>query len=136
MTEYTDQERQTLRTAAFGAIYLVSSAEPGFIDMVKESLAGSKALANSSPELRDLLKAGGLPQIPKGSPGEIESNILSALTQSTSILQAKGGPELDGFRQAVTTAMDQVASAAGDTSPKEVAEMGKVKQALGVAQGS
>jgi hypothetical protein len=133
MTEYTDQERQTLRTAAFGAIYLVSSAEPGFIDMVKESLAGSKALASSSPELRDLLKAGGVPQIPKGSPGEVESNILNALSQSTSILQAKGGPELDGFRRAVTTAMDQVASAAGDTSPKEAAEISKVKEALGVA---
>jgi hypothetical protein len=132
MTEYTDQERQTLRTAAFGAIYLVSSAEPGFFDMVKEGLAGSKALATSSPELRDLLKGGGMPQVPKGSPGEIESTILGALSQSTSILQAKGGPELEGFRTAVTNAMDQVASAAGDTSPKEAAEITKVKVALGV----
>ena len=132
MTEYSDQERQTLRTAAFGAVYLVSSAEPGFIDMVKESFAGSKAFANSSPELRDLLKTGGIPQIPKGSPSDVESSVLSALSQSTSILQAKGGPELDGFRSAVTTAMDQVAAAAGETSEKEVAAVGKVKAALGV----
>lgn len=68
MTDYNDQERQTLRTAAFGAIFLVSSADPGFFDMVKESFAGSKAFANSSPELRDLLKSGGIPPVPKGSP--------------------------------------------------------------------
>jgi len=133
MTEYSDQERQTLRTAAFGAIYLVSSAESGFFDMVKESLAGSKALANTSPELRELFKSGGLPQIPKGSPGDVESSVLNALSQSTSILQAKGEPELDGFRGAVTTAIDQVAAAAGDTSPKEAAAIGKVKAALGVS---
>jgi hypothetical protein len=133
MTEYNDQERQTLRTAAFGAIYLVASAEPGFVDMIKESLAGSKALAKTSPELRDLFKSGGIPQIPKGSPSDVESTVLSALSQSTSILEAKGGPELDGFRAAITSAVDQVASAAGDTSAKELAAAGKVKAALGVA---
>lgn len=131
MTEYSDQERQTIRTAAFGAIFLVSRADPGFFDMMKESFAGSKAFANASPELRDLLKSGGLPQIPKGSPAEIESGILVALTRSASILQAKGQPELDGFRAAVTSAVDQVARAAGDVSGEEIAAIGKVKAAIG-----
>ncbi len=132
MTEYNEQERQTLRTAAFGAIYLVSSAEPGFVDMIKESFAGSKALANTSPELRELFKSGGMPKISKGSPSDVESSVLNALSQSTSILEEKGGPELDGFRGAITNAMEQVAAAAGDTSPKELAAAGKVKAALGV----
>lgn len=131
MTEYSDQERQTIRTAAFGAIFLVSRADPGFFDMMKESFAGSKAFANASPELRGLLKSGGLPQIPKGSPAEIESGILVALTRSASILQAKGQPELDGFRAAVTSAVDQVARAAGDVSGEEIAAIGKVKAAIG-----
>ena len=134
MTEYSDQERQTLRSAAFGALYLVSSADPGFFDMVKESLAGSKALANSSPELRDLLKSGGVPQVPKGSPTEIESGILTALQRSTTILQSKGQPDLDGFRNAVTSAVDQVAEAAGGgVAASESVAIGKVKSALGVA---
>src|SRR5262249_48756456 len=81
MTTYTDQERQTLRTAAFGAVYMVSSAEPGFFDMVKESFAGSKALGKST-ELRDILRSGGLPPMPKGSPQEIEAGVISALGQS------------------------------------------------------
>jgi hypothetical protein len=134
MTDYNDRERSTLRAAAFGAIYLVSSADPGFFDMIKESLAGSKALANSSPELRELLKSGGIPQVQKGSPTEIESGVLAALQQSTTILQSKGQPELDGFRNAVTSAVDQVAEAAGGgVAESEAVAAGKVKSALGVA---
>jgi hypothetical protein len=132
MTEYSELERQTLRTAAFGAVFLVSSAEPGMMDMVKESFAASKAFAASSPELRDVLRAGGLPKVPKGSPAEIENGVLNALEQSTSILQTKGQPELDGFRSAVTTAIDDVATAAGGTSDAESAAIGQVRAALGV----
>ncbi len=132
MTDYNDQERQTLRTGAFGAVFLVSNAEPGLMDMVKESFAASKSFATSSPELRDLLKSGGMPQLPKGTPTDIESGILAALRQSTSILQAKGQPELDGFRSAVGDAVDDVAMAAGGgTSEAETAAIGKVKAALG-----
>jgi hypothetical protein len=134
MTEYNDQERQTLRTAAFGAIFLVSTADPGFFDTVKESIAGSKALANTSPELRDLFKSGGIPKVPKGSPTEIESGVLAALQQSTTILESKGQSELDGFRNAVTTAVDQVAAVAGGGQDEsEIAAIGKVRAALGVS---
>jgi len=132
MTEYSDQERQTLRSAAFGAVFLVSHAEPGMFDAVKESFAGSKAFAAASPELRDLLKSGGIPKIPGGSPTDIESGVLAALTESTAILSAKGQSELDGFRTVVTSAMEAAAAAADDVSPREVAAISKVKTALGV----
>ena len=133
MTDYSDEERQALRTAAFGSILLVSTAEPGFLDMMKESFAGSKALAKSSPELRDLFKSGGMPEVPKGTPAELESGVLTALQQSTVILSAKGEPELDGFRSAVTSAVEQVANAAGGgTGDAEASAIGKVKTALGV----
>jgi hypothetical protein len=130
MTDYSDQERKTLRTAAFGAMYLVSSAEPGFMDMVKETVAGSKAFATSSPELRDLFKGGGMPQMPKGSRGDIEASVLSALGESRMILESKGGGELEAFTDAVSNAVDQVAQAAGGTSPSEVEAVNKVKAAL------
>ena len=55
MTDYSDEERDTVRSAAFGAMLLVSKADPGFFAMFKESMAGSKALAKASPELRGLL---------------------------------------------------------------------------------
>ena len=88
MTDYNDRERQILRTAAFGAIFLVSSADPGFFDMLKETFAGSKAMANSSPELRDLLKSGGIPPVPQGSPGRNRighSHRTSAVNRDPSI---------------------------------------------------
>jgi len=132
MTEYTEQERDTLRTAAFGALFLVSHADPGFLGSIKESFAGSKALADSSPTLRDLLKSGGLPPVPKGSPAEIETGVLSALQQSTAILQAKSPEELDGFRSAVATACDQVATAHEGVTETETAAVAKVRAALGV----
>jgi hypothetical protein len=131
MATYTDQERQTLRTAAFGAVYMVSSAEPGFLDMVKESFAGSKAFAKS-PELRDVLRSGGTPKMPSGSRQDVEQNVISALTDSKQILESKGPDELNGFRMAVTEAVDEVAGAAGGgASPNEQEAIGKIKAAIG-----
>jgi hypothetical protein len=132
MTEYTDDERQTLRTAAFGAVFLVSHADPGFLATFKESVAGSKALTQVSPQLRDVFKSGGLPQLPKGSASEVESAVLSALQQSTAILQAKAPADLDGFRTAVVSACDSVAGASGGVKDAETAAVTKVKAALGV----
>jgi hypothetical protein len=131
MTQYSDQERQTLRTAAFGAVYMVSNAEPGFFDMVKESFAGSRAFARS-PELRDILRSGGLPKMPQGSPQDIEQGVLSALTESKTILESKGGDELSGFRTAVSSAVDDVANAGGGgATTSEQEAIGKVKAAIG-----
>jgi hypothetical protein len=130
-TTYTDQERQTLRTAAFGAVYMVASAEPGAFDTVKESFAGSKAFARS-PELRDILRSGGMPQMPSGSPQDIEQGVLSALNESQMILESKGPQELTGFRSALSDVVEQVASAAGGgVSPKEAEAVGKIKAAIG-----
>jgi broad specificity phosphatase PhoE len=128
---YTDQERQTLRTAAFGAVYLVSSAEPGFLDTVKESLAGSRAFAKAS-ELRDVLRTGGLPKMPMGSRQEIEREVITALSESQRILEAKGPEQVQEFRTAVTQAVDEVARAAGGgASPSEQDAISKIKAALG-----
>jgi hypothetical protein len=110
---------------------MVSSAEPGFMDTVKESYAGSKAFAKS-PELRDLLKGGGMPQMPKGSQAEVEQTVLSALNESQVILQAKGPDELNGFREAVSSAVNEVANAAGGgAGPQESEAIGKIKAAIG-----
>ena len=131
MATYTDQERQTLRTAAFGAVYMVSSAEPGFLDMVKESFAGSRAFAKS-PELRDILRSGGMPKMPQGARQDIEKDVIAALSDSQQILQSKGQDELNGFRSAVSEAVDEVAGAAGGgASPSEQDAISKIKAAIG-----
>jgi hypothetical protein len=132
MTDFTDQERDTLRTGAFGAMLLVSNADPGFLATIKESFAGSKALATASPELRDLFKSGGVPQMPKGgSTADVESGVLTALQQSTAILQAKAPDQLQSYRAVIMQACEQVAEAQGGVKDTETAAIDKVRGALG-----
>ena len=45
MADYSDSERDTVRSAAFGAMLLVSKADPGCYMTLKESMARSKVLA-------------------------------------------------------------------------------------------
>ena len=90
MAAYSDEERDTVRSAAFGAVALVSKADPGFFAMFKESMAGSKAFTTASPELQELLKSGGMPNLPKGSSDEIDKSILSSVERAVAILQQRG----------------------------------------------
>ncbi len=133
MTDYSDQERDTVRSAAFGAMALVSKADPGFFAMFKESMAGSKALANASPELQELLKSGGLPNPPKGKPEEIDKAILTSVEQAVAILQQKGPEEVEGFKAIIVDACNKVAEASKGVAPAETEAIGKVKSALGVS---
>ncbi|MGY0235386.1 hypothetical protein [Longispora urticae] len=131
MADYTDQERDTIRTATFGAMMLVSQADPGFFAMFKESLAGGKALSGASPELQGLFKGGGIPNVPKGDPAAMEASVLTALHDSVGILQAKAPAELAGFQAAIVEACGSVAEASQGTSATETAMIGKVRAAIG-----
>jgi hypothetical protein len=133
MTDYSDEERDTVRSAAFGAMLLVSKADPGFFAMFKESMAGSKALAKASPELRELLASGGMPSPPKGSPEEIDKTVLTSLEQAVAILQQKGPDEVEGFKALIVDVCDKVAEASKGVAPAETEAIGKVKSALGVS---
>src|SRR5215470_18204579 len=89
MTEYTDSEKQQLRSAAFGAVFLVSKAEPGMMDMIKESMAASKSFAKASGDLQGVFRGMSMPKIPKGNPADIEAGVLSQLSTSVAAIQAK-----------------------------------------------
>jgi hypothetical protein len=131
MTDYTDEERDTLRDAAFGAMMLVSQADPGFFAMFKESMAGAKALTAAPPELQQLFK-GGMPSMPKGGAGEAESAALAKLRQATAILQAKAPQDLQAYRDVIAAACDQVAQASGGVQEAETVMIAKVKAAVGI----
>ena len=133
MTDYTDEEKATLRNAAFGAMMLVSAADPGFFQMFKESMAGAKALATAPPQMRDMFKGGGMPAMPKGGAAEVESTVLTQLQQAVGILQAKAPQDLDAYKGVVVAACDQVAGASGGVAETEIAMIAKVKAAVGVA---
>jgi len=127
MTEYTEEEGRTFRTAVFGAMVLVSTADPGSLD--QESQAGGRAMAHLSPELREVLKAG-RPELPAGSVSDVENGVLSALSRSVEILAARAPAEAAAFPAAVVAICREVAGADGQVAAAEGAMVAKVQAAL------
>lgn len=129
-TGFTDAEHHTLRSAAMLASAWVSRAEKGMFDSIKESFAASKAIAGSPPEVAALVGKGGFPEMPKGTPADVEARTLALLGEAVSLLQAKAPQLVDGYRAMVLQSCRDAAAAADDTSPNETAVIAKVEAAL------
>lgn len=129
-TTLTPDEQQLVRRSAFAALALVSRSDPGFLDMFKESMAGSRALAQAPPEVQSLLREGGFPMPPTGSPQEVEQTVLSDLGQAMTVLRAKAPEQADGYRDVILTAVERVAGAADGVAPEEQAMIERVRSAL------
>jgi len=127
MIFYTDVESRTLRTAVFGAMVLVSHADPGPVD--QERFAGLKAMSNLSRELRDVIGAARV-QLPEGSAAELEVAVLDALRLSMKILTTKALEDADAFPSAVVAICREVAAADGRVADVEDAAIDKVRAAL------
>jgi hypothetical protein len=131
MQPLTDEEKMTLKSAVYGAVFLVSNVEPGFFATFRESFAASRALAGSVGVVREALTSDAVPGLPRSSSAEAEGFVLPALTRSVRILHAKAPAEVEGFRAMVIEACGEVASAAGGTKAAESAEIAKIREALG-----
>ena len=129
-TGFTDAEHHTLRSAAMLASAWVSRAEKGMFDSLKESFAASKAIASSPPEIAALVGKGGFPEMPKGTPADVETRTLALLGEAVAVLQAKAPQLLDGYRAMVLQSCRDAAAAAGDISANETAVIAKVEAAL------
>ena len=125
----SEDEARTVRSAALRAGALVAQAEPGFFDTFKESFAASRAVKAASPELQKLV-VGGLPEMPSGSPDEVNARTLDLLRQAVGILTAKAPQLLEEYRRVVLQSAKDVAAAAGDTSAKETAALRDIESAL------
>jgi len=132
VSELTDEEKSTLKTAAFGAVYLVSDADPGFFAMLRESFAASDALAGATGLVKQVLTTGPLPKLPRASTAEVEAHVLPLLERSVAILREKAPSEVDNYQAAVVTAAEQAANAAHGVNAREADALAKVKTAVGV----
>lgn len=130
MEALTADEQLTLRTGAFGAVFLVSNAEPGMLAMVRESMAASGALADASGVVKAALTSGPLPQLPRDSALEVEATVLPALGEAVRILRAKSPADVAAYRSVVLAAADRVAQAHRGVAPAEAAVIEKIRQAL------
>lgn len=129
MAEYTDQEKDTIRRAAFGAMGLVSKADPGFFASFSESFAGAKALAAAPPEIAELLQGGRI--APTASTmQEFEAQTLQRLRESMQIT-AKDPAAQTALRDVILAACQHVADASKGTSATEQAVIDQVRQAVG-----
>jgi hypothetical protein len=128
----TADEKATLKRAAFGAVFLVSNADPGVLSLIKESFAASGALADAAGLVKEVLTTGGPPQLPRDDPEAVEAIVLPELRRAVEILQAKAPQEADNFRRVVLTAVDRVARASEGVGEAETTMAAKVRAALGV----
>ncbi|NJP33789.1 hypothetical protein [Micromonospora thermarum] len=126
----TAEERLTLKTGAFGAVFLVSNADPGMLALVRESFAASGAMADASGIVKEALTTGPLPKLPRDSALEIESVVLPALTRAVTILRTKAPSEVGTYREVVLAAADRVAQAHHGVSPEEAVMIERIRAAL------
>ncbi|MEU1585387.1 hypothetical protein [Micromonospora sp. NPDC005710] len=126
----TDEERLTLKTGAFGAVFLVSNADPGILGVIRESIAASGALAGASGTVKEALTTGPLPHLPRDSQLEIESVVLPALGRAVRILREKSPRDVDAYRELVLVAADRVARAHDGVAPTEAAAIDQIRVAL------
>ncbi|MET7878488.1 hypothetical protein [Micromonospora profundi] len=126
----TVEERLTLKTGVFGAVVLVSNADPGVVALFRESFAASGALADASGLVKDALTTGPLPQLPRTSQLEIESVVLPALGRAVRILREKSPTDVEAYRSVVLTAADRVARAHGGVTRAESAVIDQIRGAL------
>ncbi|MEV1003284.1 hypothetical protein [Nonomuraea sp. NPDC050202] len=125
----SDQDQLTLRTAAWGAVYLMSAA----------GAAGSahKAATNGSIALTSATGLVGhvLAKAPKGLTGKttaaLADQILPALTASVTLLKQHAPDEADNFRRTVTVAID--AAQQGRPNPTTTDMARKITEALDAA---
>ncbi|MDX8028872.1 hypothetical protein SK803_01560 [Lentzea sp. BCCO 10_0856] len=127
MIFYTDEESRTLRTAVYGAMLLVSHADPG--PVLEERFAGLRALSNLSPDLRTVL-GGARPSVPAGTDEEIEPVILEALRRTMKTLTARSPEDAASFPHAVLAICREVAEADGVVVDAEDAMVARIEGAL------
>lgn len=133
MTTFNEQEQDTIRRGFFGAVALVSKADPGFFASFKESFAASKAMADAPAEIRDLLRGGFIAPPKASSAAEMDQALMTDLNEAMAILQ-RDPASRDAFANELLDACQQVADASKGVSPEEQAVLDKVRAAVSTQQ--
>jgi hypothetical protein len=131
MRRLTDDEKLTLKTGAFGAVFMVSNADPGVLALFRESFAASGAMADASGVVKEALTSGPLPKLPRGSALEVESVVLPALRRGIEILAEKVPEDVEVYRTVVLAAADRTARAHDGVSPAEAEAIERIRGVLG-----
>lgn len=126
---FTDEEKSLVKQALFGAIAMVSKAEPGFLDTLRESGAAAKAMAEAPPLMRELI-GGGLTMPASPEEGSVEDHVLRQVGEAARVLD-RDPVEGSSFRTLVESVIARVANADGEVSPPEQEMITKIRAAMG-----
>ncbi|MFG2502187.1 hypothetical protein ACGFSB_28745 [Streptomyces sp. NPDC048441] len=129
-----DQDKHTLRTAAYGAVSLLAAADAAGSPH-KAATHGSIALASATGPVGHVLaeKSRGV-QLNGKSVAELADHVLPALTAAVSLLKKQEPAEADNFRGTVIVAIEAAArSRRGQPSPTMTEMSRKITEALDAA---
>ncbi|GAT67794.1 hypothetical protein PS9374_03453 [Planomonospora sphaerica] len=130
----TDQDKSTLRTAAYGAVSLLAAADAAGRPH-KVATEGSIALTSATglvghvltEKTRDINLSG-------RSTAALADHVLPALTAAVSLLRRQAPAEADNFRRTVIVAVEAATrSRKGEPSPTMAEMARKITEALDAA---
>ncbi|MGW3305342.1 hypothetical protein ACWDG9_01990 [Streptomyces sp. NPDC001073] len=102
----TDQDKNTLRTAAYGAVSLMAAAGAAGSPH-KVATQGSIALASATGPIGYVLaEKSRIKGLNGKSVAELADHVLPALTEAMSVLKEQDPAEADNFRGTVLVALD------------------------------
>ncbi|MEU4996425.1 hypothetical protein [Streptomyces sp. NPDC021622] len=130
----TDQDKLTLRTAAYGAISLLAAADAAGSPH-KIATQGSIALASATGPVGYVLAENSkVGDLGGKSVAELADTVLPALTAATTLLKKQDPAEADNFRGIITIALETAAQARkGGPSPTMTDMTRKITAAIDAA---
>ncbi|WUH91355.1 hypothetical protein OG900_15400 [Streptomyces sp. NBC_00433] len=130
----TDQDKLTLRTAAYGAVSLMAAADAAGSPH-KAAKHGSIALATATgPVGHVLAERSRIGDLGGRSTAELADRVLPALTATMSLLAEQSPAEADNFRGTVITAITTAADTRkGGPTPSVIEMTRKITAALDAA---
>ncbi|MFI9585664.1 hypothetical protein ACIHCQ_28325 [Streptomyces sp. NPDC052236] len=130
----TDQDKLTLRTAAYGAVSLMAAAGAAGSPH-KAATEGSIALTSATGLVGHVLaEKTKIKNLNGKSTAELAYHVLPALTATMSLLKKQDPAEADNFRSTVIVAIEAAArTCQGEPSPTMAEMARKITEALDAA---
>lgn len=127
----TDQNKLTLRTAAYGAVSMLAAASAS---PHKAATQGSIALYSATGPIGHVLAAKTKDiKLDGKSVAELADQVFPALSAAMSLLERQDPTEADNFRSAVLVAIDAATGSQGQPGPAVVDLARKITEALDAA---
>ncbi|TQF03846.1 hypothetical protein E6W39_18445 [Kitasatospora acidiphila] len=129
----SDQDKATLRTAAYGAVSLLTAAGAAGGKPHRIATDGSIALASATGAVGHVLaEKPGAVKLADTSVAAMADQVLPALTEAMSLLKRQDPAEADNFRSTITVAIE-AATHRSDLTPTMADLVRKITSALDAA---